>query len=413
MKKIAYITPAFPIMSETFVGNEIRAIQRLGHNIELLTFEHKQEPAQMADILLANHLIELKNVPLTDTLKALAFSSFGLHSAMQFVNQQTGLPKRSLMWYGSRLAAHINKTGCQHIHAHFGLASTATAIVASKLTKTSISFTCHGYDIYRSPADLPLKLNHSCFAVAVSNKMKQDMFQLAPNARTIVVPCGVDTSTLDPSVMPHYQSKRFIYLGRLSETKGVDVLLKALSKIEPLQRPQLDIVGDGLLKSALIELRDQLNLTNWVHFLGQKPAHWLHENHTSYQCLVAPFVITTAGIQDTGPLVLKEAMMYHLPILTTDVAACQEMLLDETAHVDTPTHLNLETANVDTHTHLNLGEMIPWGNINALTLGIQTIMSKSPDELKAMGEAGAQYLQKHFLIDQQAEILSNAFESCR
>ena len=87
MKKIAYLTTQFPVLSETFVGNEIRAIQRLKHDVELVTFERSFGPAQEDDLLLLEKLFILKNVSTINALSSMLFSLFGLHSAMQFVNQ--------------------------------------------------------------------------------------------------------------------------------------------------------------------------------------------------------------------------------------------------------------------------------------------------------------------------------------
>ncbi|MBJ7538248.1 glycosyltransferase family 4 protein [Marinomonas transparens] len=394
MKKIAYLISAFPVMSETFVGNEIRAIQRLNHDVELFSFEHKSEPAQSLDIVLAKQLIILAEVGFVDTLHPILHSPIALQSAMQFVNQQQGLPKRSLLWYGAKLASQVIRKGCQHIHAHFGLASTATAIVAARLANVSVSFTCHGYDIYRTPADLALKLSSANFAVAVSDIMKRDMQELSTDANVIRVRCGVDITQINSNKVMRYDSKKLLYLGRLSETKGVNVLLDAMAIVNADIRPQLDIVGDGPLREDLEKQCQHLNLTPWVRFLGAKPATWLDQHHDHYQCLVAPFVVTPAGVKDTGPLVLKEAMMYRLPILTTDMDACQEMLLDEQGQMPI------------------LGKMVAADNPFSLAAGIALMTNKPPHELKAMGETGAAFLEQHFLIDQQVKILSQAIESC-
>ncbi|WP_191600470.1 glycosyltransferase family 4 protein [Marinomonas algicola] len=396
MKKIAYLTTHFPVLSETFVGNEIRAIQRLKHDIELVAFEPSLGPAQADDLILFKRLFILKKVSSVATLSRLLFSPFGLHSAMQFVNQQTGLPKRSLLWYGAKLAAHVKQTDCQHIHAHFGLASTATAIVAAKLAGVSVSFTCHGYDMYLSPADLTLKLQSANFTVAVCNTMQQDMLSLSPKSNIIRVRCGVDVSQLDDKMSaPNYSSQRLLYLGRLSATKGVSVLMEALSIMPIEQRPFIDVVGDGPLKSELVETCKTLGLTHWVSFLGAKPATWLGQHYGDYRALVAPFVITPEGVEDTGPLVIKEAMMYSLPVLTTDVSSCQEMLLD------------------DHNKMANLGIMVKWGDPLALSQGLSKMMAYSPDTLRSMGTTGHQYLLSHFVIDDQVKHLSNAFETCQ
>lgn len=395
MKKIAYLTTAFPVLSETFIGNEIRAMQALGHEIVLASFERLEGSSQPDDQKLAQQMVLLKDVPVAKVIWQLSSNAARLQSAMNFINQQKGLPRRSLLWYAARMAALVEQTGCEHIHAHFGLASAATAIAAARLAGVSVSFTCHGYDIYRSPADLPAKLKAADFAVAVCDEMQQDMRNLMPGADIRRIRCGIDPDQFVSSTCNHYNQNRLLYLGRLSETKGIDVLLHALANIPARERPKLDIVGDGPLKLELLIRMIQLDLIGYVHFLGAQPQHWFTENQHHYTALVAPFVITPQGVKDTGPLVIKEAMALKLPVITTDIQACREMLTDQFGQT------------------LPLGDMVKQGDKYALAASIRKFMQLPPGLLQKMGEQGREHLLAHFKISDQAKLLSSAINSCR
>ncbi|TDP01064.1 glycosyltransferase family 4 protein [Marinomonas balearica] len=394
MKKIAYIATAFPVLSETFIGNEIRALQRLNHTIELATFDARNEEGQQEDKELSKHAVELKSIEWQEALKMLTTSGFGLQNAMQFVSKQSGLPKRSLLWYGAKLAAFVKKSECQHIHAHFGLASTATAIVAARLTNLPVSFTCHGYDIYKNPSDLPLKLSNATFAVAVCDMMKNDMEALAPSSNIVKVRCGVDVSSAKNINEPNYRAKRLLYIGRLSETKGLFVMLQALASIPKAHRPQIDLVGDGPLKEELQTTSRILNVDNCVRFLGAKQSNWIAENHHQYCGLIAPFIVTPAGAQDTGPLVIKEAMMLKLPIITSDIRACLEMLNNQPD--------NNALANI-----------VKSGCSLSLAAKMIEFLEMAPEEKRDQANRAYSHLLEHFLIDDQVKLLSNAFEECR
>lgn len=395
MKKIAYLMTGFPVLSETFIGNEIRAMQKLGHEILPCSFEHLTGKAQPADIMLADQLKLLIDVPVAKVLWQLSASPSRLQSAMQFVQQQQGLPKRSLLWYGARMAALVVQHQCQHIHAHFGLASAATAIVAARLANVGVSFTCHGYDIYRDPADLPLKLNSADFAVAVCDEMKADMLNLAPNCRVERVRCGVDPEQFDSHEVNPFNQKRLLYIGRLSETKGIDVLLHALANMPATVRPILDIVGDGPLYLDLLKKMIRLDLMGYVHFMGAKSSTWFYNNHHRYTALVAPFVITPQGVRDTGPLVIKEAMALRLPVITTDIPACKEMMCDQFGQA------------------LPIGEVVPSSDVMALAGCIRKFMALPDDLLRQMGELGREHLLENFSIHDQAKLLSTAINHCR
>ncbi|WP_176330016.1 glycosyltransferase family 4 protein [Oceanospirillum sanctuarii] len=395
MKKIAYLTTAFPVLSETFIGNEIRAMRALGHEIVLASFERPEGPAQPDDLKLAEELVLLKDIPVAKVIWQLSSNPGRLQSAMSFINQQKGLPRRSLLWYAARMAALVEQTGCQHIHAHFGLASAATAIAAARLAGVSVSFTCHGYDIYRSPADLPAKLQAADFAVAVCDEMQQDMRNLMPTADIRRIRCGIDPQQFSSQTPNLYNQNRLLYLGRLSETKGVDVLLHALANIPARERPKLDIVGDGPLKLELLIRMIRLDLVGFVHFLGAKPQHWFAENHHHYTALAAPFVVTPQGVKDTGPLVIKEALALKLPVITSDIQACREMLTDTFGQT------------------LPVGDLVKSGDKFALAASILKLTQLPPAELKQMGEQGREHLLANFKISDQAKQLSLAISSCR
>ncbi len=64
-------------------------------------------------------------------------------------------------------------------------------------------------------------------------------------------------------------AKTITCIGRLVHVKGVDVLLKAFSKIDN-QRVQLQIVGEGDARHHLESLADELGLGERVSFLGNR-----------------------------------------------------------------------------------------------------------------------------------------------
>ena len=58
-----------------------------------------------------------------------------------------------------------------------------------------------------------------------------------------------------------------IFIGRLTKTKKIDQLLKALRKISNQTKYELNIVGDGSEKAYLVNLKKELGLSN-INFLG-------------------------------------------------------------------------------------------------------------------------------------------------
>ena len=118
-----------------------------------------------------------------------------------------------------RIAAIARKAGCDHLHAHFSGGAAAHAIVAARWIGASVSFVCHGHDVYAEPEDLPLKLAAADAVVAVCNDMALDLRALAPEATIATIPCGTDPEAFRPTTRSAPE-RRLLFIGRLVETKA-------------------------------------------------------------------------------------------------------------------------------------------------------------------------------------------------
>lgn len=338
MKKIGYVLTNFPVLSETFVSTEIRAMEACGHEIVPISFNHYGGQYQANDNDLKEKTIYLSDYSNKLALKALGIIRPSAFRALKFALNQTGIPIKSLIGNALKLAYIAKQHNCTHFHAHFSQSAAATAIVAARLSGLTVSFVGHGHDIYASPQDLKLKLKSVDFAVAVCLDMAWHFRNIEPKANTSLVYCGVDTNRFNADAfkqheqikLPQQPSKeKLLFIGRLCETKGLFTLLDALNKIEPSKRPCIDFVGAGVLRNKLEQYAEDLGLEGHVNFLGPKQSSWLIENAHNYAALTVPFEMASNGDRDSGPVVVKEAMALKLPIITTYFMGCKEMLTQE------------------------------------------------------------------------------------
>lgn len=378
---ILYALAAFPVLSETFVSNEIRAMRAHGQRIVPVALAPFDGPCQPDDEEFRAETLALgAEAALPSLLGSLGRS----RAAMPFLQAQHGLPRRSLWLAGARIARIARREGATHIHAHFAHSAAATAIIGARLAGITCSFIGHGYDIYGSPMDLAAKLAHADIAFATCHDMAADFRALAPKARIATLYCGVDPERFQPGTGGDHG--RLLAIGRLAPQKGYQTLLQALHALPPDQRPVVDVVGDGPLRAEILSQRDALGLGEHVHLLGARPSRWISEHAPGYRGFVAPYVITDNGDRDTGPVVVKEAMAMGLPVLASALMGIKEMVAPET------------------------GRLVPPGDVTALSAGLGWLGGLRCDQRMALGQAGRARVEAMFTLRAQATHLTQAIE---
>lgn len=117
--------------------------------------------------------------------------------------------------------------------------------------------------------------------------------------------------------------RRLLFVGLLVPRKGVDVLLRAMTRVSDGagRTLTLTIVGDGPERSALERLSHDLVLDDRVSFLG------FRQDIPDLMAVHDAFVLPARMEQQ--PLVLIEAMASGLPVVATDVGGVRDMLLGQ------------------------------------------------------------------------------------
>ena len=160
-----------------------------------------------------------------------------------------------------------------------------------------------------------------------------------------------------------------LFVGELNERKGVRFLLRAFTKLKSeRENTTLVIIGDGELKSKLIQLVSNESLTHIV-FTG-----WISEEEKiKYYAIADLFVLPT--LSDVWGLVVNEAMACGLPIVTTTAAGCASDMIVEGEN----------------------GFIVEPQNVDALHEAMRRIVY---DELREkMGEKSYEILRTRFSLD--------------
>ncbi|MCP4613252.1 MAG: glycosyltransferase family 4 protein [Planctomycetes bacterium] len=137
-----------------------------------------------------------------------------------------------------------------------------------------------------------------------------------------VVPNGVDTSAFHPAFERNGVEPTILFVGRLIQNKGPEVLVEAVPQILS-NHPNARIIfaGDGPMKAQLVQLAEQLGVGHAIDFLGLR--HDVPELMRKATLFVRPS--TLEGM----PLTVLEAMASALPVVATPVGGTPELIKDK------------------------------------------------------------------------------------
>jgi glycosyltransferase involved in cell wall biosynthesis len=117
---------------------------------------------------------------------------------------------------------------------------------------------------------------------------------------------------------------RFLYIGRLSQEKGLETLINAFSKVCAQQLDaRLVLVGSGPMRGRLETLVESLSLQGSVEFLGSLSGDSLFDEYSKATAFVLPSTSEPWG------LVVNEALAYGCPVVVSERCGCVPELVIE------------------------------------------------------------------------------------
>ena len=172
--------------------------------------------------------------------------------------------------------------------------------------------------------------------------------------------------------------KKILFVGRLFKEKGVDLLIKAFSKVKSHAR--LQIVGDGWEKGRLVILAQDLEISHRVDFLGFKSGQEL----ASFYAQCDLFVMPSIWPEPFG-MVGLEAGLFRKPVIAFNVGGVSDWLKDDVN-----------------------GLLMKKADVNFLKEGIERVLSD--DDLRfRLGENGYNVVLKRFNLDSHLNVLEQAY----
>jgi colanic acid/amylovoran biosynthesis glycosyltransferase len=343
--EVAYVLLRFPVLTETFVADEIWEMRRQGVRVRLFSLlRPKEEPVQPTSQELA------KDVQYTPELHSgrlwWAQLYFLFRSPIRYVSLWTNLigqpyPPHSLadllfkrmfiFLKAVSLAFDLRGTSVQLLHTHFAWLSGAAAQVISGLLNIPFTVTVHAYDIYSQNDLLRLTARSASRIIAISEYNKQIVLKTCPglNPDSIsVVHCGINVGLFTPSPRSNHKGPvAILSVGSLLEKKGHEYLIRACQQLRARGMDlTCTIIGGGPDKEKLRQLVHDCDLESQVILAGASNRNDVLEAYRHNELFVLASVIAQDGDRDGIPVVLMEAMAMHIPVISTRVSGIPELV---------------------------------------------------------------------------------------
>ncbi len=177
--------------------------------------------------------------------------------------------------------------------------------------------------------------------IAPSNSLAQ-MMRANLNLDRIHVVHNIVKFRSDGSRIPISDSKKLLYIGRLSKEKGAEYIISAMPKIlEQYAGAELTLVGTGPEQIALETLAIDLEIAEKVHFAG-----FVKEDRLPYYYQQSELVIVPSYWAENNPIVCLEAMAYGRPIIASNLFGLAEIVSDDAGVLFNPRDINDLTSKI-------------------------------------------------------------------
>ena len=327
---------------ERVVKNLAEGTAALGHEAEVLAVETRW---QWGD----GKRGKLSKRQRTNVTKAFSFGSLGLQELAP--GYLTGTWKRA---------------DVIHVHHPHSLADVVSLL---RLSRAPIVVTQHSTDPRTSRRWLAQRALARSAAIVVPSRAHVALCSELEGfeSKIELIPFGINESRwMDLPEAPGSRPARALFIGRLEKYKGVDVLLRALSRTEDID---LDVVGHGPEAPRLKTLAKALELGHRVRWFGEYPDEDLPLRMGEADFVVLPSVT----ISEMFGLVPIEAMAAGRPVITTDLPS------------------GVKDVNVAGET----GFVVPLRSVDSLA-DAMTTLAGDPAVARRMGEAGRRRVMERF-----------------
>ncbi|MCK5055723.1 MAG: glycosyltransferase [Candidatus Aminicenantes bacterium] len=405
--RIAFIVGLFPALSATFIQNQVTGLLDAGHDVQVFAGKNPGEKKVHPDFLKyrLSERIHYFSIPLNKVLrivKAIFLFLKNFHkgpgklvkslNVMKYGKEALSL---NLFYYVTPFLDKGNNFDI--IHCHFGPNGNIGAFLKELGVRGKLLTTFYGYDLTSHILQEGTGVYKRLFAVGdlflpICGYFKKKLTGYGCEIEKIRVhPVGIElekyrftSRTFQPG-----STINILHVGRLCEKKGFEYGIKAIGMLSRHHKNiHYLIVGDGPLREKLFSLAADLQVLEYVEFVGPVDQEELVALYERAHIFLLPSVTARDGDQEGTPTVLLEAQAVGLPVISTLHSGIPEIVAEGQP-----------------------GFLIPEKDIEALRERLEYLITH-PGVWPEMGRKGRAFIEKHFDIKILNRQLLKYYQEC-
>ena len=348
MKKVIFFVKKFPILSQTFVIDQVNSLIDNGFDVQIVSFYKEKETVHLAslernNLLDRTHFISPQSAQSVKKPIKLIFIAKFLFLSRTF--EQKLAPCAALvihlmknnnvnLAYEVAITSWKNKSisfNADSIIAHFGNNGViAKAFKNSGILAGHLNTVFHGYEIseyvnVKLWKDKYVDLAKDSTLLPISNFWKKRLEQWGAISESIkVLRMGVDVEKLSFKKKPMKKPIQIISVARATEKKGLKYAISAMHYLS--DDFHLHIIGGGALHDDLVALTDTIGVSHRITFHGAKSPDYVQKSLEESDIFLLPSVVDSKGDMEGIPVALMEAMASGLLVVSTYHSGIPELI---------------------------------------------------------------------------------------
>jgi glycosyltransferase involved in cell wall biosynthesis len=344
---VAFVLKGYPRLSETFIAQEIRSLEKAGLDIRIFSMRHptdkKRHPIHEEIVAPVTYLPEYLHQEPLRVLKAWRTVRNWPGYTRAWAAFKRDLPRdisrnRVRRFGQAMVLAAECPDDVGWLHAHF--IHTPASVVRYAAMMSGRGWTCsaHAKDIWTSPDwELTEKLVDSSWTVTCTAHGAEHLRTLSPDpCRVELSYHGLDLTRFPKPAMARPRRDgtdpddplRLLSVGRAVEKKGFDLLIDALAQLPPSLHWRFDHIGGGGNLTTLRQQAAAHGIADHITWHGAQAQETVLEAYRTSDLFILPCRIAKGGDRDGLPNVIVEAQSQGLACISTAVSGVTELLQD-------------------------------------------------------------------------------------